>query len=46
MLKSGQEVKLIHARIHAVGYENILDILNVGHCGIKVKVTLHFTLFP
>ena len=30
---------------HAVGYENILDEFNVGHFGIKVKVTryiLHF----
>ena len=31
---------------HAVGYENILDEFSVGHCGIKVKVTIHYTLLP
>ena len=31
---------------HAVGYENILDEFSVGHCGIKIKVTIHFTLMP
>ena len=31
---------------HAVRYENILYQFSVGLCGIKVKVTIHFTLLP
>ena len=28
---------------HAVGYKISWDESSVGHCGIKVKVTIHFT---